>query len=224
MDATDSSDNGSGGADGDTSPEHDAPDNGNANYQTGSVGAGTDADSSTPEDGTTAGIETASDGAGESSPVGDEEEIVPVEVGKILFYLIPIALVLLLCAWSLFIRSNVRKRQQMLLKTKSESVVIEGVAGMYEGTEINIIKGEEIFIGRDSTQANIIINEGAEKISRKHCGILYDESKMCYRVTDYSTNGTFNRNGIRFLANVPVIVPKGTVIVLGNKQNQFRLK
>jgi hypothetical protein len=104
-----------------------------------------------------------------------------------------------------------------------ESGKVTGVTGMYQGVSFPIGRGEELLIGRDSAIAHVIIDQGAEKISRKHCGIVYDETNRTYRVTDYSMNGTFKEDGVRLLANVPAILPIGSVIVLANRQVSFRL-
>jgi hypothetical protein len=100
---------------------------------------------------------------------------------------------------------------------------VTGVTGMYQGVSFPIDRGEELFIGRDSATAHVIIDQGADKISRKHCGIVYDESNRTYRVTDYSMNGTFKEDGTRLMANVPAILPIGSVIILANRQVSFRL-
>jgi hypothetical protein len=100
---------------------------------------------------------------------------------------------------------------------------VTGVAGMYQGVSFPIGRGEELLIGRDSATAHVIIDQGADKISRKHCGIMYDESNRTYRVTDYSMNGTFKEDGTRLMANVPAILPIGSVIILANRQVSFRL-
>jgi hypothetical protein len=100
---------------------------------------------------------------------------------------------------------------------------VTGLAGMYQGVSFPISRGEELLIGRDSATAHVIIDQGADKISRKHCGIVYDESNRTYRVTDYSMNGTFKEDGTRLMANVPAILPIGSVIILANRQVSFRL-
>ncbi|MCL2126100.1 MAG: FHA domain-containing protein [Oscillospiraceae bacterium] len=100
---------------------------------------------------------------------------------------------------------------------------IVGVSGMYRGTTIDIPVGEEIVIGRDSLMAHIIIDQDADRISRKHCGIRFNPNDGMYSVIDYSTNGTFREDGSRLLSNVPVSMPSGTVIIIGSRNTSFRL-
>lgn len=94
--------------------------------------------------------------------------------------------------------------------------------GELMGGTFAIGSGETIVIGRDGSVANIVVV--APKISRKHCSVRYDGIQDCYMVIDYSTNGTFNAaNGQRLAHNSEVRVPVGTVLSLGNGDNQFRL-
>jgi hypothetical protein len=105
----------------------------------------------------------------------------------------------------------------------SDGGKVTGVTGMYQGVSFPIVRGEELLIGRDSATAHVIIDQGADKISRKHCGIIFDETNRTYRVTDYSMNGTFKEDGTRLIANVPAVLPIGSVIILANRQVSFRL-
>jgi hypothetical protein len=98
---------------------------------------------------------------------------------------------------------------------------VTGLAGMYRGATIDIMAGEELVIGRDPVLSNLVISDNADKISRKHCGIVFDGAK--YSVTDYSSNGTFKTDGTRLMANIPTTMPRGTEIILGSKQLSFRL-
>jgi hypothetical protein len=98
---------------------------------------------------------------------------------------------------------------------------VTGLTGMYKDATIDIRTGEELVIGRDPVLSNLIISDNADKISRKHCGIVFDGAK--YSVTDYSSNGTFKTDGTRLMANIPTTMPRGTEIILGSKQLSFRL-
>ncbi len=95
-------------------------------------------------------------------------------------------------------------------------------AGELRGGDFSMTPGEQVVIGRDSNVANIVVV--APKISRKHCVIRYDAATNSYFVTDYSTNGTFNAsNGQRLTYGVEISLPCGTLLSLGNNDNQFRL-
>lgn len=100
---------------------------------------------------------------------------------------------------------------------------ITGLTGMYAGQDIPIAPGEETIIGRDSAVSNIIVTQNADKVSRRHCGILFDAAQNMYTVTDYSSNGTFIDGGSRLVANMPTTLSRGTVIALGNRENRFKL-
>lgn len=99
---------------------------------------------------------------------------------------------------------------------------ITGVAGLYVNQTFDLQPGEELIFGRDTSLSHIIFEANEEKISRKHCGVKFDAANNSYLVTDYSTNGTF-LGDTRVGVNIPSFVSKGSVIALGNKQNQFRL-
>jgi uncharacterized membrane protein YhaH (DUF805 family) len=103
------------------------------------------------------------------------------------------------------------------------AVAIVGVDGMYKGGVFPIEPNEEIIIGRDSALSHIVIDKGAAKVSRKHCGIVYDANKRMYTVYDYSSNGTFREDGSRLLANTGNLLPRGTLISLGSRNNSLRL-
>ena len=100
---------------------------------------------------------------------------------------------------------------------------LSGLSGMYAGQDIPMAPNDDLIIGRDATQSNIVIDQNADKVSRKHCVIRYDPGRGVYTVSDYSTNGTYIDGGSRLVANVPTPVQRGTVIALGNRENRFRL-
>ncbi len=103
------------------------------------------------------------------------------------------------------------------------SASITGLSGMYAGQDLPLAPNDEMIIGRDSAFCNVIVDQNAEKVSRKHCGILFDQSRNSYQVTDYSTNGTFIDGGNRLVANMPTTLQRGTVIALGSRENRFKL-
>jgi len=100
---------------------------------------------------------------------------------------------------------------------------ITGLSGMYAGQALPLAANEELVIGRDNAMCNLIIDKSAEKVSRKHCAIFFDAARGTYQVTDFSSNGTFVDGGSRLVANMPTTLQRGTVIVLGSKENRFRL-
>ena len=109
-----------------------------------------------------------------------------------------------------------------IIETPPEPPSITCVSGSLSGYTFDMKPGEEIVLGRDAKQANVVIDPAFKQIGRKHCGIRYDEKYDYYRVTDYSTNGTFE-NGRRLAPNAETTLPRGTVISLVDSQNAFRL-
>jgi len=100
---------------------------------------------------------------------------------------------------------------------------ISGISGMYAGQSFQIGNGENLVFGRDCAFAHIIIDNNAEKVSRKHCSIKYEAHRHTYSVTDFSSNGTFYNGNARLVTNIPTPLPAGTVLALGDNGNQFRL-
>lgn len=100
---------------------------------------------------------------------------------------------------------------------------VTGLSGMYAGQTLPLAANDEMVIGRDNAFCNLIVDQNADKVSRKHCGIVFDASRGVYMVTDYSTNGTFLDGGNRLVANMPTTLQKGSVIALGNRENRFKL-
>lgn len=100
--------------------------------------------------------------------------------------------------------------------------VIHCISGAYQGADFVIADNEELILGRDGSLAQVVF-QNAPKVSRKHCGIRYDKNRSCYEITDYSANGTFVVGGSRLVANRSTDLSSGTMIYLGNKDNQFRL-
>lgn len=72
-----------------------------------------------------------------------------------------------------------------------------GIAGAYAGARIPV--GEvPVVLGRDSGVCHVIL-EG-ERVSRRHCSVVYDSSRRLYLIKDFSQNGTFLEDGRRLSA------------------------
>lgn len=97
---------------------------------------------------------------------------------------------------------------------------VTGISGVYSGSKLDLKMNEQIMIGRDSSECNLIIV--APKVSRKHCLVQY-LGAAGYKITDFSSNGTFTSGGNRLPKNHPTVVPAGTVLSLGNQENTFQL-
>lgn len=96
------------------------------------------------------------------------------------------------------------------------------VHGALSGYSFDIARGEELIIGKDAAYANIVIDPAYKEVSRKHCGIRFDANNNSYRVTDYSSNGTFV-GGTRLTKGAETTLSRGTEISLANGKNIFRL-
>lgn len=100
---------------------------------------------------------------------------------------------------------------------------INGVSGQYDGYSFPIEGGTQIVIGKDPAVCNIIIDPKYQTVSRKHCSVFFDSQSNQYKVTDFSSNGTFVEGGVRIASKVPTVLNPGTVINIGNTDNLFRL-
>ncbi len=110
-----------------------------------------------------------------------------------------------------------------LQKDQIKNGTIECINGMYKGICFPVSINEEIVIGRDASQSNIIIDKKYVYVSKKHCGIRYEDSGR-YRVKVYSSNGIFIDENERVSQGAEIYVSSGSVISIGNKENSFKLK
>jgi len=100
---------------------------------------------------------------------------------------------------------------------------IDCLSGSYLGSSFELKPNEEIVFGRDPSMAHIVLPEDNGRISRKHCGIVYDIANNKYGVIDYSKHGTFLEDGTRVKADQFMWVNSGTVIYFVDKNNSFKL-
>jgi len=100
---------------------------------------------------------------------------------------------------------------------------IEALAGAYRGATFRFEPDEQVVIGRDAGLSDIIFDQEAEKISRKHISVLYSSQEQVYIVHDFSSNGTFTDDGKQLPTNVDSRLPRGSVLVLGSRANTIRL-
>lgn len=114
------------------------------------------------------------------------------------------------------------RKEDVGIVRKIPQPVLRVLSGMYEGATVNFEPGEEIIVGRDPAVSHVIFP--SEKISRKHCSIAFDELTGQFRVTDYSSNGTYIQGTRRIMRNQTQFVPRGTMIALGDKVNCIRVE
>lgn len=99
---------------------------------------------------------------------------------------------------------------------------LEGISGMYAGSSFPLTPDKPVILGRDGAVAQIVFTQGAEKISRRHCEVVFDSRMSKYRVTDFSSNGTYVGTN-RLPQNSTVVLERGASIALGNNNNIIRL-
>ena len=108
------------------------------------------------------------------------------------------------------------------LPSNEKNGALACLAGEYAGAAIPLRKGEELMIGRDGAFCNVVLT--GNKISRKHCSIRFNVDTGRYTVTDLSSNGTYVKNGSRLISGQPTELSAGTILILGNEDNLFRLQ
>lgn len=97
-----------------------------------------------------------------------------------------------------------------------------GLSGSCAGYDFELNGPEEIVIGKDPKEAQIIIDSTQRQVSRKHVGISFDVLRDQYCVTDYSTNGTL-ADGVRLEPFRATYLRRGTILILADEKNSFRL-
>lgn len=101
--------------------------------------------------------------------------------------------------------------------------VIYGINGIYKDATFEVADMEDVLFGRENPDCQIIFDQFNTDVSRKQCSVRYNAKDKTYIVTDYSKNGTFTSEDHRLQPSVPVALPAGTIIFLGNRENMFRL-
>lgn len=98
---------------------------------------------------------------------------------------------------------------------------LHGVRGQYAGYDFEIEPGEEIVLGRDEEFCDVTFD--SPQISRRHCGIRFDELTGQYQIVDYSVTGTTMSNGKAASAGSYTLANPGTIVYLGGEQEAIRL-
>ncbi len=101
---------------------------------------------------------------------------------------------------------------------------VVGVVGAYKDASFELADGAELIFGRLAQECNIVFDQLATDVSRKHCTVRFDGRTNQYVVTDNSSTGTYLESGMRLEKGQPKQIARGTVIYLGSsRQNGFRL-
>ena len=95
------------------------------------------------------------------------------------------------------------------------------VQGAYIGNIVRIVPEQTIVIGRDGTNADMVVN--LPLVSRQHCSIIYHEKEDNYEVVDYSTNGTFVDGSLRMKCGDIYLLKPGATLSFGDKNTIYKL-
>lgn len=98
---------------------------------------------------------------------------------------------------------------------------IIGIAGEYAGMQLEIHAGEEIVLGRDPAYCMLVYSN--KRISRRQCGIRYDNINGFYQAIDYSSNGTMLSDGSLLTTSEYTNLPPGTVLYMAKGQEAIQL-
>ena len=141
-----------------------------------------------------------------------------IGAGSIVYFVASLGAVIV----SVMIVKRFVEQQSTAVKGDPSQCGVLCLAGEYLGVSIPLDSATTLTIGRDASVCSLVLSGG--KISRKHCEISYDAAREKYRVVDFSTNGTFVKDGPRLEKERPTELMPGTVLYLGNEMNTFRLQ
>jgi len=79
-------------------------------------------------------------------------------------------------------------------RIKTGRPVLVGLSGAYAGQKMDFINNQ-ITIGRDPDQAQVLYPQDEGEISRRHCTVYYDQNTGQISLEDTSFNGTFLADG-----------------------------
>lgn len=107
---------------------------------------------------------------------------------------------------------------------KQENIQIQpglyGVSGMYEGAFIPLTRA--IIIGRSHT-CNLVFQDDAPRISRRHCSVTYSMNDDTFVLTDMeSTYGTYLADGTMIPTGKSVLLKEGEEFLVGLNE-RFRV-
>lgn len=108
-------------------------------------------------------------------------------------------------------------------ETHTVGATLEAVRGSNKGYRFELMPGEEVIIGRNPMEANVVIDASYDQVSGRHVGVQYDAEYDKFYVTDYSKNGTYV-DGQKLTTGRQYRFDRGARIELVDGQNAFRLK
>lgn len=93
--------------------------------------------------------------------------------------------------------------------------------GELQGNEIILEDGEKVVVGRDAKVANLVFRDMT--ISRIHC-VIEVQGDCQYRITNYSEAGSWLEDGKCMTSGETVIVPSGSILIIGTSGTKIKLK
>ena len=99
---------------------------------------------------------------------------------------------------------------------------IIGIAGEYAGMQIEIHAGEEIVLGRDPQYCMLVYSN--KRVSRRQCGIRYNNVNGFYQAIDYSSSGTMLSDGSLLTTSEYTNLRPGTILYMAKGQEAIQLK
>lgn len=110
--------------------------------------------------------------------------------------------------------------KSLALNSEEKGAIIF-TGGKLLGTIIHMNDEQKITLGRDSSQADIIIN--SDTVSRLHCSIVYHGVSNTYTVCDVSKNGVFIGRDQRLAKDVRTTLKPGVELWIGDELTRIRL-
>ncbi|MGN1164957.1 MAG: S8 family serine peptidase [Lachnospiraceae bacterium] len=140
-----------------------------------------------------------------------------IGVGVLLVIIVVIVIIVLVR------RAGKKKKRTVQHHVKSYEPVVSGAVvgefGKFGGQSYPMFSNRPCVVGRKSSCDIQIVHK---QVSRVHCSIrLMSDGR--YQVTDYSGNGTYYNNQL-LPKNKPCILPKGSLLAIGDADNILRLR
>ena len=106
---------------------------------------------------------------------------------------------------------------------ENADAAIEVLSGSMKGMRVPINDGETIVLGKSAQSCQLVFDNSYESVSRVHCIVSFDRARRAFRVTDMSTNGTYQSGHIRLVKNQKTTITSGTLLSLCDDKCIVRL-
>lgn len=116
-----------------------------------------------------------------------------------------------------------RKKSHGISNEHPANQILIGVSGYFAGQVIELNQND-LNIGRDSKQCQLVYPLTMEAISRKHCTLHFDKHSQSFIIEDHSTNGTYLQSGERIPKGKMIQLRPGNRFYLGSRENMFEIR